>query len=127
MKSMNSHDGLVICRCESVTLGKIRECLKSSGAHTVNEVKKLTRAGMGLCQGRTCAPTVEFILEKEGCTPLGTEPYHARPPLRPVALADLAAASEDFTEPSGPVSVVMLRKPGENPVTANSSKTGESR
>jgi bacterioferritin-associated ferredoxin len=108
---MNSPDDLVICRCESVTLGKIRECLKSSAARTVNEVKKLTRAGMGVCQGRTCARTVELILEREDGTQLGTEPYQVRPPIRPVPLDDLAAGAEDFSEPTGPVSVVMLRKP----------------
>jgi hypothetical protein len=85
--------------------------VKFSAARTVNEVKKLTRAGMGLCQGRSCARTVELILEREGGIPVGTEPYRARPPIRPVPLAGLASGAEDFAEPSGPVSVVMLRKP----------------
>ncbi len=43
----------IVCRCESVSLGQIGECPKSAAARTVNEVKKLTRAGMGICQGRT--------------------------------------------------------------------------
>jgi hypothetical protein len=109
---MNPPDDLIICRCESVSLGKIRDCLTSSAARTVNEVKKLTRAGMGICQGRTCARTVELIIEREDGVLLGTEPYQVRPPIRPVPLEDLAAGAEDFLEPTGPVSVVMLRKPG---------------
>jgi bacterioferritin-associated ferredoxin len=108
---MNSSDDLVICRCEGVRLGEIRESLKSTAAKTVNEVKKLTRAGMGMCQGRTCAQTLELVLAREGGAPAGTEPYRARPPLRPAALGGLAEGAEEFAEPEGPVSVVMLRKP----------------
>jgi hypothetical protein len=118
---MNASDDLVICRCEGVRLGEIRQCLKSSAANTVNEAKKLTRAGMGMCQGRTCAPTLELILAREGAAPAGTEPYRARPPLRPAALDGLAAGAEEFAEPAGPVSVVMLRKPG-NPGEALSAQ-----
>lgn len=125
---MNPPNDLIICRCESVSLGKIRDCLKSSAARTVNEVKKLTRAGMGVCQGRTCARTVELIIEREDGTPLGTESYRVRPPIRPVPLYDLAAGAEDFSEPTGPVSVVMLRKPGgiEGRDETHAPKNGES-
>lgn len=111
---MNSPIDLIICRCENVSAGKIQDCLKGSTARTVNEVKKMTRAGMGTCQGRTCARMVELIIAREEGIPLGTEPYKVRPPVRPVALAALAGGAQDFSEPQGPISVVMQRKTGKN-------------
>jgi len=100
---------LIICRCEGVNLGHIQSAIRLSGAQTVNQVKKLTRAGMGLCQGRTCAKVVESILDTEGQSPSGTEPYQARPPVRGVAVAVLANGADQFDEPEGPISVAMTR------------------
>jgi len=102
---MNPKDELIICRCESVKLGQIQSSIHRSGAQTVNQIKKLTRAGMGLCQGRTCAKAVESILAAEGQTPLGTEPYKVRPPVRAVAVDTLAFGADQYDEPSGPVKV----------------------
>jgi hypothetical protein len=106
---MTTKNELIICRCESVKLGQIQSSIRRSGAQTVNQVKKLTRAGMGLCQGRTCAKVVESILESEGISPSGTEPYQMRPPVRGIPVAALADAADYFDEPAGPVSVAMTR------------------
>ena len=107
---------LVVCRCEGTTLQQIRRTIHEDGAGSLDALKKLTRAGMGICQGRTCGRTMELILQKETNIPAGTAPYHARPPVRPVPLKDLAAGAGSFVEPGGPVSVVMLRRPvGEVP------------
>jgi bacterioferritin-associated ferredoxin len=105
----NNDEDLIICRCESVGLGQIRASIHRSGAQTVNQIKKLTRAGMGLCQGRTCAKVVESILTSEGKMPAGTEPYQVRPPVRSIPVAVLADAADYFDEPVGPVSVAMTR------------------
>jgi len=104
-----SYEPLTICRCEGVTLKQIKACIHHSSVRTVNQVKKLTRAGMGPCQGRTCASAVEIILALEAETPPGTEPLRSRPPVRGIHLGVLAAPADEFTEPAGPVSVVMLR------------------
>ena len=104
-----SYEPITICRCEGVTLGQLKDCIQHSSAKTVNQVKKLTRAGMGPCQGRTCAGVLEKILALEAETPSGTENLHSRPPVRGVHLRALAAPSDEFAEPAGPVSVVMLR------------------
>jgi NAD(P)H-nitrite reductase large subunit len=50
-------DKIIICRCEDITLGKLREVL-NAGVTDLEEVKRLLRCGMGLCQGRTCIPMV---------------------------------------------------------------------
>ena len=102
---MNQKEELIICRCERVKFGLIRAAINRSGAQSVNQVKKLTRAGMGLCQGRTCAKAVESILAAEGQASHGSEPYQARPPVRGVAVAALASGADQYDEPSGPVKV----------------------
>jgi hypothetical protein len=89
-----SYGPLNICRCEGVTLEQIKACIHHS---------------MGPCQGRTCAGVVEKILAVEVEIPPGTELLRSRPPVRGINLGVLAAAADEFTEPAGPVSVVMLR------------------
>ena len=105
----NTNDELIICRCESVRLGHLRQTVRHSGVTTVNQLKKLTRAGMGPCQGRTCAKSVEQVLENEAKIPIGSEPYRSRPPVHNISIASLAASADHYLEPSGPVSVTMLR------------------
>ena len=107
--ALDLNNKLIVCRCENVSLGHLLQAIQHSRATTVNALKKLTRAGMGPCQGRTCARTIEKILQQETGSPLGTETYRSRPPVRNIALATLAAAAEQYRSPEAPVSVVMLR------------------
>jgi len=47
--------GKVVCRCENISLGEIKECLNSPlPAKSVDAVKRRTRAGMGRCQSGFC-------------------------------------------------------------------------
>jgi len=74
----------LICRCEEVSREEIEAAI-ADGAVTMNELKRFTRAGMGLCQGRTCRRLVERILSEKTNTSLGemqTSSY--RQPVRPV-------------------------------------------
>lgn len=76
----------IICRCEEITEEEILQAIKD-GATTVDEVKKFTRAGMGLCQGRTCRRTVEKILARElkkSVEEIKSSSY--RMPVRPVKM-----------------------------------------
>lgn len=76
----------VICRCEQVTLGQIREAI-SYGAQSVSDVKNLVRSGMGNCQGRTCGSIVAQILAAETGRSLENARYlNIRPPVHPVPL-----------------------------------------
>lgn len=103
---------LIVCRCENVTRETLRAALRRADIETVNQAKKLTRAGMGACQGRTCARALERLLVEEGGRPAGTEPYLSRPPVRPLPVAALAAVADRFATPTGPVSVAMTRGAG---------------
>ena len=50
-------DEVPVCRCESVTAGALRKRI-AAGADESGALKRLTRAGMGRCQGRYCGPRV---------------------------------------------------------------------
>lgn len=51
----NPDYGKVVCRCENISLGEIKECLNSPlPAKSVDAVKRRTRAGMGRCQSGFC-------------------------------------------------------------------------
>ena len=86
-------DDLIICRCEEITKGQIRAAI-AAGMGTLNGIKRVSRAGMGLCQGQTCQRLVTQILCAElGLSPAEVEPTTARPPTRPIPLDLLATGS----------------------------------
>jgi len=87
-------DDLVICRCEEITRGEIRQAV-ADGLTTIAGVRRVTRAGMGLCQGQTCQRLVVGIVAQErGVPPAQVEPFTARPPARPVPVHVLARDDE---------------------------------
>ena len=58
--------GQIICRCEQVTEGEIRDAIRRPvGARSLDGVKRRTRAGMGRCQSGFCSPRVMEILAEE--------------------------------------------------------------
>ncbi|MFS4097856.1 (2Fe-2S)-binding protein, partial [Streptomyces sp. AF1A] len=81
-------DDTVVCRCEEVTAGQVRTAVDALGATDLRSVKLLSRAGMGWCQSRMCAPAVAGLT---GCalTP-GRRPF-----ARPVPLGVLADLPEE--------------------------------
>ena len=80
---------IVICRCEEVRLSEIRSAI-ARGARTVEEVKRLTRAGMGLCQSKTCFPLIASVIYKETGIPIDKIlPSKQRFPARPLELKKL--------------------------------------
>ena len=82
-------DNIIICRCEEVTLGEIKQAIRE-GARDVTGIKRRTRAGMGLCQGRTCEKLIQQIIKEElgkKVEEIGTSTF--RPPVRPVTFSTL--------------------------------------
>ena len=91
-------DELTICRCEEISRTEIVDAI-AAGADSVSWIKRMTRAGMGTCQGRTCGKMVARILQEEmGFSPDTVFPDSPRSPLRPVALGLIA----DTYDPEGP-------------------------
>jgi len=84
-------DETVICRCEEVTAGQIREAA-AMGEPDPNQIKSMTRAGMGPCQGRQCGYSVAHILaaaQKKRVEQVGF--FTIRPPLKPLTLGELGS------------------------------------
>ena len=76
----------LVCRCEEVSEEEIVKAIHE-GAHTVAAIKRKTRAGMGLCQGRTCERQIMRILCRElGAPPEDIETANARFPVRPTPI-----------------------------------------
>lgn len=89
-RSPADDDDMIICRCEEITRGEIKEAIRN-GMTTLNGIKRVTRAGMGLCQGQTCQRLVSQVLAGElGLAPAEVEPSTARAPVRPVRLSVFA-------------------------------------
>lgn len=61
---MNDQE-LLVCRCEEVSREEILQAIRD-GHHTVDSIKKATRAGMGACQGRTCGKIIMGMLLEQG-------------------------------------------------------------
>jgi sarcosine oxidase, subunit alpha len=58
-------DEAVVCRCERVTAGEIRAAVRE-GVRDINQLKAITRAGMGACGAKTCRPMIWRIFQEEG-------------------------------------------------------------
>jgi len=85
----------VICRCEDIQVKHLNDYLAAGGGD-LNEFKSLTRCGMGPCQGRLCAPTVQAIMADRGLQSWPeAPPPRPRPPASPVSLDQLAAMVDD--------------------------------
>lgn len=86
---------LLVCRCEEVTEEEIRKAIRE-GARTITGIKRRTRMGMGLCQGKTCQKLVARILAEEtGQKIEEIEPATDRPPIRPTPFGVLGGESND--------------------------------
>lgn len=58
--------GILVCRCEKVSKGQIKDVInRKCGARSIKAVKLRCRAGMGRCQGGFCEPEVVRILAEE--------------------------------------------------------------
>jgi bacterioferritin-associated ferredoxin len=76
----------IVCRCEDLTLQDIRDII-AAGMTTMEEVKRLTRCGMGPCQGRTCGAIVAGEIARATGVPIeDVAPPTFRPPIKPVKL-----------------------------------------
>ena len=84
-----NNDDIIICRCEEITLEEVKQAIRD-GARDVTGVKRRTRAGMGLCQGKTCEKLVQQIIKEEldkKADETGTSTFC--PPVRPVTFGTL--------------------------------------
>ncbi|MFH9607206.1 FAD-dependent oxidoreductase [Streptomyces sp. NPDC017448] len=91
-------DDTTVCRCEEVTAGAVRTARAEGPASDHRQVKQLTRAGMGWCQGRMCGPAVHGLVAARDQPYVPAERLIATP-LTLGALADAAEPPSDRTRP----------------------------
>ena len=100
----------IVCQCEEVTRADLLgvqppnylprpapmgarslETLLEDGPANPDQIKRLTRAGMGVCQGRRCRDQVAMLLAIAADVPFGTIPLAThRAPVRPIPLKIMA-------------------------------------
>ena len=90
--------GCLVCRCEEVSFATLQQAL-DDGISTVGAIKRHTRIGMGRCQGRYCAAT----LDEKVCALNGTQRgelsgFAPRLPVKPVTIAELAGSLEKINQ-----------------------------
>ena len=84
-------DEAIVCRCERVTAGEIRAAIRD-GIRDMNQLKALTRAGMGACGSKTCRPMIWRIFQEEGIDPEAVTDRVDRPLFVEVPIGVLAGA-----------------------------------
>jgi bacterioferritin-associated ferredoxin len=87
-------DKTIVCRCSDVTLDEVR-ALISQGYHSFDEIKRITRIGMGPCKGKTCTQLVLRELSAATGIPVAElKVQTSRPPVTGVRLELLAQEGE---------------------------------
>ncbi len=84
-------DSTIVCRCEEVKLSAVRQAVQM-GAQTVDSVKGLTRAGMGLCQGRMCGRILAGQVARYcGRAVEEAGMFSVRPPVQPLYVGEVVS------------------------------------
>jgi len=100
-RSPQLDDATIVCRCEEVTAGAIREAARL-GCLGCNQLKAFTRCGMGMCQGRMCATSVaEVLAAARNRAVREIEPFRARFPTKPVTVGEVAGVASPEAMVSG--------------------------
>ena len=88
-------DQIIVCRCEDLTLREVREKI-NEGWTSLDELKRLTRCGMGPCQGKTCSQIIAREIAKVTGQPMEDIllPTH-RPPIGGVKLGELVGDDDE--------------------------------
>ena len=83
-------ENTIICRCSDITLKEVRDLIKD-GYVTYDEIKRITRIGMGPCQGKTCGQMVmREIAQATGQNMKDINFQTSRPPVVGVKLGLIA-------------------------------------
>jgi NADPH-dependent 2,4-dienoyl-CoA reductase/sulfur reductase-like enzyme len=94
----------LVCRCESVSRLQIERALGDGAGH-VGAIKRVTRAGMGPCQGRYCGPLLAELVAREAGVQVNVlSGYAPNPPHKPVPISELAE------QPLSPEAIAAVAK-----------------
>jgi thioredoxin reductase len=84
----------LLCRCEDIAAGVVDQAIADAGAvgrsFGASAIKLRCRAGMGLCQGRSCEHAlIRRIAAARSCDESDVDGFRPRFPARPMSIADL--------------------------------------
>jgi bacterioferritin-associated ferredoxin len=86
----------IICRCEDITVADI-ETAVDQGAENFDDVKRLTRCGMGPCQAKMCRCLASAVIAAKTAKSLAEiAPPRLRAPLRPVRTGAVVPKESGF-------------------------------
>lgn len=89
-------DAVVICRCEEITAGDIRNAAKASGALELNRLKAFSRVGMGRCQGRMCGcAAAELLAHCTQQSPSQVGRLRGQAPIKPIPFENTLSAQTE--------------------------------
>ena len=91
-------DEVPVCRCEEVTAGTLKRCI-ADGVDEIGALKKLTRAGMGRCQGRYCGTVIaRLCAQATGRPPDEFALFAPRFPVKPIPAIAVASEKPEWSE-----------------------------
>jgi NADPH-dependent 2,4-dienoyl-CoA reductase/sulfur reductase-like enzyme len=92
-----AHDDTLLCRCEDVSLGRVRRFT------SWRDAKLQSRCGMGACQGRICGAASKVIL--------GWGAESVRPPILPARVHSLISQPSPIPQPQAPTHIYESSPP----------------
>lgn len=82
----------ILCRCESITVGAVDDLI-AAGVTDIAGIKRISRAGMGRCQGRYCSGLIAKALEARGGAAPAEPGFAPRPPFKPITIGTIAGVN----------------------------------
>jgi NADPH-dependent glutamate synthase beta subunit-like oxidoreductase/Pyruvate/2-oxoacid:ferredoxin oxidoreductase delta subunit/bacterioferritin-associated ferredoxin len=93
-------DDVIVCRCERVTVGEVRKCIRA-GVTDLNQLKAILHIGMGACGSKTCGPLLQSLFLREGVAPELFRPFVLRPLVAEVPMGFFAGPEKGTEKASG--------------------------
>lgn len=91
-------DDIIVCRCERVTAKEIRNLIRQD-YRDLNEIKTISRAGMGACGSKTCGALLLRLFKEEGIAENKLTRMTNRPLFVEVPLGVFAGAEAEADPP----------------------------
>jgi len=83
------HSDVIVCRCEEITKAEIEKLIQA-GFVDIDAIKRATRAGMGMCQSKSCTPIItRMIAQMTGIPMSELKPFTNRAPMSPIKASAL--------------------------------------
>ncbi len=81
----------IVCRCEEITEEEIRNAIRT-GYHSLEEIKRVLRPGMGHCGGKGCLQIIANLIQEETHISVAKQKFpKSRPPIKPIPIGILGS------------------------------------